>query len=254
MSEQADRSRPGPKDEARSATPPDADGEPLREADVLACIRAHPDLLLRNPDAVRALELRHDCGDAVSLIERQVRILRDDNSELHARLGELLAVARQNDATAERLHELTLELLATHDFDGAVSTLRAALRDGFRADAVGLVLVASDTDSGEPDTATEFLAPDDPALAPFQPVLSGGVPVCGVHPAGPQQTLFGASASDIESAAWIPLIDEAPWGVLGIGSRDAERFHAGQGTVFLRRMGAVVGRILATRLGRRTGD
>lgn len=229
---------------ARNAEAPGAAS--VTEEQVAQWLAAHPEFLIRRPDVLARLELEHPCGDATSLIEHQVRVLRQDNRRLRERLDELLAVARQNDATAERLHELALEVLSAEDLDGALSALRAGLREGFRADAVGVLLIA---DEGAPGAAATVLHPDDERLAPFAAALDDGAPRCGQLPAQAQETLFGEAASRLGSAAWIPLVHERAWGIVGIGSDDPERFHPGQGTVFLRRLGALAGRILVRHLG-----
>ncbi|WP_200191289.1 DUF484 family protein [Halorhodospira abdelmalekii] len=235
----------------------------LSEAEVTTYLAMHPDLLLRYPQLLAQLELRHRCGDASSLIERQVSVLRSENSDLRHNLDELLRIARYNDRTAERLHELTLELLRAADLQAAIECLRAGLREGFQADGVGLLLIA---EPGEcpPQCAAESAmgelcsGPADAALEPFRALLSDGRPVCGPPSTAQAERLFPEIASTIASAAVVPLYEDRPLGVLGIGSSDAQRYHPEQGTVFLRRLGAIVARTLQRLLtpasaGGRTG-
>lgn len=224
MTETAPREEDGPP-------PPD-------EAAVARYLAENPDLLQRRPELLALLELRHDCAPATSLIERQVRVLREQNAALRQRLDEILSVARYNDGTAERLHELTLELMGAEDLQDAVESLRARLREGFQAEAVAVVLFDPAAQAAEAPLP-ELADGDASAYRSLGPLLEAGRPRCGAPEAEQCRIVFGASAPRVASAALVPLLGERPIGVLGIGSTDPERYHAGQGTVFLRRLGAL---------------
>lgn len=218
--------------------PREDDPSPLDEAAVARYLAEHPDLLQRRPELLAQLELRHDCGPATSLIEHQVRVLREHNAALRQRLDELLSVARYNDGTAERLHELTLELMGADDLQDAVEGLRSRLREGFQAEAVAVVLFGPAGQAAEA-ALPELTDGDASAYRSLEPLLEGGRPRCGAPDEAQGRIVFGASAPRVASAALVPLIAERRIGVLGIGSADPERYHAGQGTVFLRRLGAL---------------
>ena len=222
----------------------------LGEAEVAEYLAAHPDLLLRRPELLAQLELEHDCGDATSLIEHQVRVLREENTGLRRRLDDLVRVARHNDGTAERLHELTLDLLEADDLQGAVEALRAGLREGFQADGVGLVLITTGQPHPASESIPELVPEGDPSLVCFRPLLDEGRPLCGQPTEAQQRTIFPDQERPFASAALVPMIHEHEIGVLGIGSNDPDRYHAGQGTVFLRRLGAISARILGRWLGK----
>ena len=63
---------------------------------VASYLRKHPDFLDQYPDILENLEINHQAGAAVSLIERQVDQLRASNAELEKKLGNLVQVAREN--------------------------------------------------------------------------------------------------------------------------------------------------------------
>ena len=69
----------------------------LDENTVAAYLRAHPDFLARYPELLETLELQHASGSAISLIERQVEILRGRSQRLEDRLSNLLEAARDNE-------------------------------------------------------------------------------------------------------------------------------------------------------------
>ena len=60
--------------------------------------------------------------------------------------------------------------------------------------------------------------------------------------------LFGETAPRIASGALMPVIDHGMIGILAIGSFQADRFHASQGTVFLKQLGELTGRAMRRHL------
>ena len=63
---------------------------PLSDQAVLNFLRQSPDFFLRHPSALSELSLPHESGQAVSLIERQIDILRERNMTMRRRMNELL--------------------------------------------------------------------------------------------------------------------------------------------------------------------
>ena len=73
------------------------ESRPLDEDTVVDHLRAHPDFFERHPRLIEGLNLPHGAGgDTVSLVERQVSVLRQKNRELEDRLRQLVDVARSN--------------------------------------------------------------------------------------------------------------------------------------------------------------
>ncbi|RLK51698.1 hypothetical protein DFR31_1644 [Alkalispirillum mobile] len=216
----------------------------LTAEDVAAWLAEDPTFLLRHPKVLRDLELRHDCAPAVSLIERQVQLLRHENDALREELEGLLAVARYNDRTGTRLHQLTLELMRADSLTAVVEVLRAGLREGFQADAVALLLFGdSEPAEGLP---VPCLPEDDDRLASLNNFIMDRRPRCGRMRGEQLEQLFGSGATRVNSAAIVPLVaDQGVQGLLGIGSHQADRFHEGQGTVYLTQLGQLAGEALA---------
>jgi len=202
-----------------------------REQQIASYLVAHPDYFQRHPDALAAIDIPHPTGDAVSLIERQVRTLRDQASNYRRQLENLVSVARENDALAKRLHRLTLALIETHSFDEVLNTLQDELREQFKADAVEMKLFASEQLEAHAHEA-------GPAL--FRDFLKRARPNCGQLDKAKLEYLFGPQAGETGSAALIPLTAPPLAGVLAIGSRDPQRFHEGKSVDFLQRLAEVV--------------
>ena len=202
-----------------------------RELQIAAYISTHPDFFTRHPDALAAIDIPHPTGDAVSLIERQVRTLREQAANYRRQLEDLITVARENDALAKRLHRLTLALIETHSFDEVLNTLQDELRDQFKADAVEMKLFAAEQIEAHAH---------EPGPALFGDFLRRARPNCGRLDKAKLEYLFGPQAGETGSAALSPLTAPPLAGVLAIGSRDPERFHEGKSVDFLQRLAEVV--------------
>jgi len=197
----------------------------------------HPDFFHHHPDCLESLKLPHPCGDAVSLVTRQIELLREKNRKLQAQLHDILQIARDNDALLRRFHQLSIALLDAVSLDDALAALRWLLSDCFQADFVSVRLIQPLIDCPIADLC---VSEDSPQLAHFQKVLEIGKPECGKPSAEQAGFLFGREACEVESYALVPLCHAGLKGVLAIGSRDPARFEPAMGHLFLSQMSDVV--------------
>ena len=83
-------------------------------------------------------------------------------------------------------------------------------------------------------TGCRSIAADDARLQPFRDCLADGEPLCGRLQPEKHALLYGVRAEEVQSSALLPLPGV---GLVAVGSRDANRFFPGMGTLFLRMMG-----------------
>ncbi len=216
--------------------------EVLTEDAVEKFLQAHPDFFERHPKLLGALDLPHPSGAAVSLVERQVSVLRQKELKLERQLKELIQVARGNDVLAAKIHELSLRLLSATDLASTVAAIEEAVRAGFSADHSVLVLFGDADDFGEVDDGRFFRAVErsDAALKPFSTFLDSSNPRCGQARDSQLSYLFHDDAAEIGSIALIPLGPRSEFGFIAIGSADPDRFHPGMSIDFLARVGDLV--------------
>lgn len=217
------------------------------ELELIGLLKQHPDILLRHPKLLEQLEIPHTTEGAISLIERQVFMLRDKLKAHEKRMRSLMDIARDNERLANSRHRIAINLLGAHDLNDVISCVLDELGNELKADYVVVRLL---TDDGEllaqkPDL---FVARQSPELAAFSTMLKHKNPVCGRSSTEQKAFLFGADASVIASAAVIPLVAGADLGLLGLGGRDARRFTSSMGTEFLRHIGEMVSAALAVHL------
>lgn len=219
--------------------------EIVGEREVAEYLRSHPDFFARHEDILQELTLTHpDTGKAVSLIERQVGLIREQKYDLKQQLQQLTVAAKANEQLLQRFQVLVLNLIDSESLDQAITYIRDALQADFHADAVELVLF----DCPE---RTESVSRDDRSVRSFQRILESHRPACGHFNDEQKQLLFGDKAEEIASAVVVPLCaDERSGciGLLGIGSIDSKRYHPDMGTVFVSHLGAVMNRIFSAHL------
>lgn len=212
----------------------------LTDAHVEHYLRQHPDFFNSHLGLLEQLSIPHPSGNAVSLIAKQLELVRSRYQEMEGQLTELIDIARENDAVVNRMHELTLALLDAGNLQEVIGNLETVLAEHFLTDFVVLRIIKDIPSS----LHNVFVKPDSDTLKPFRKELSGNLPSCGRPTLEQARVLFGDVALELNSWAIVPLVFTELEGLLVIGSRDENRFRRGMGTLFLTQMGELV----ATRL------
>ncbi len=215
----------------------------LNEKTVADFLRDNKEFFLNNPSLLATLSIPHTCGNAVSLVEHQVKVLRDQNRQLKRKLMDLVHVARDNNRLNERMHQLTLGLISSNGLEAMLDTLREHLQGEFSADTVTIRL-AGLPEARARECAVDIFDPDATELKHFESFLKACRPQCGRFKAEQLTYLFNDQAQAIESAALIPLGSKSEAGLLAIGSQESSKFHPGMGTLFLAHLGELLGILL----------
>ena len=220
--------------------------EDLTEDAVHNYLEANPEFFERHGDLLGSLRLPHGSEAAVSLVERQVSILRQKDLKLEQKLKDLIKVARANELLGAKMHQLTLHLLAAKSISETLEAIEAALRTGFNADLSVLVLFG-DPAEFEDVKVGRFFKPverESESLKAFSTFLKSNNPRCGQVRDSQRDFLFGNETDEVGSAALVPLGKKSEIGFLAIGSADANRFHPGMSMDFLSRLGDLVAEAL----------
>src|ERR1700678_3587467 len=200
--------------------------EGLNDTNVADYLQTHPDFFERNAALLAKLRLPHlrDMGATVSLVERQVEVLRERNQSLERKLKELVDVARANDALADRIHRLSQRLIRAHTLLDTINAVETSLREDFDAMHSVLVLFLEQARSLEP-VAGRFLRTADPAatdIKTFESLLQFGKPRCGQVRDAQRDYLFGKDSVAIGSVALTPPGPQGEVCILCLSDRGAE--------------------------------
>ncbi len=226
---------------------PAANAGPDDEGRIADHLRKNPDFLQRFPDLLETLELRHAAGTAVSLIERQVEILRGRSQRLEDRLKNLLDAARDNEKRATSVHTLARTLIRAPSLAAAMLGLRKSLREDFGIEEVFVGVAASFLKRQDIEGLAR-LDPNGPLVKGFDNFFRTGLIECGPLDETHARLLFPQAKTLVRSAALVPLEKEKNLGMLALGSVDAGRFQPRQGRMFLEMTAELISAALRAKL------
>jgi uncharacterized protein YigA (DUF484 family) len=211
----------------------------LSEEQVREYLKQHEDFLQRNPDMLDHLHISHASGSAVSLVEKQVSILRERNIDMRHRLNSLTANARENDSLYDKTRNLVLALLDAKDVAALHCTFMDAMAEEFKVEHASMILFGEDAGTGNCR-----IEPADSATVEIGGLLKGSKPVCGVLRKEEFAYLF-PDAGEVGSAVLMPLASNGEQlGLVAVGSSDASRYSSNMGTLFLNHIAEVIVRLL----------
>lgn len=212
--------------------------------DIADYLERHPEFFHEHPDLLGRLEIPHARGgQTISLVERQVSVLREQNQRLRRQLHEMIEIARQNEELARRMHKLALTLMDAAEPADLFATLYDNLKRNFHADKVAVRLFAN---PAVPDNNTggEFAGGAAGVQELFRTLLETREPLCGRMKQQQQMFLFGAEGNEVTSSVMVPLHGPGWNGILAIGSFNPERYQPGMGVELLANLGEVLSFIL----------
>ena len=196
---------------------------------VATYLQDHPDFFERYADTLADIYIPHPHGGrAISISERQILTLRERCRQLESKLHEVIHYGEENDAIGEKVHRLAVALVAARDLPTLWGAVDFNLREDFSIPHVALKLWGGQNTDGTAE------------LRSYAASLT--VPYCGSHvPGDTVSELFGEAAPLLQSFSMIALTTDATFGLLALASEDAKRFYPEMGTVYLKRIGELVG-------------
>ncbi|QBQ53914.1 DUF484 family protein [Nitrosococcus wardiae] len=232
---------------AKEAPKTQLEEERGREQAVVEYLRTHKDFFIHHSDLLSELTIPHPSGDAISLVERQLALLREQNRELKWQLRDLIENATANDNLSKKVHQFALTVLSAATPQAMLEALFSSLRTDFEVDVIALRLFFDDPSSPSPFSdhpEVVLVSRNAPELEVFSSILKSSRPICGRLTAEQGAYLFGDAVEQAVSCVLIPLGEEQRRGLLAIGSQEPNRFRADLGTMFLDYLGAIVERAL----------
>ncbi len=213
----------------------------MTDQDVVRYLQEHPEFLDAHVDILSNIKIPdpHD-GRAIPIAERQLSQLRERNTVLEEKLSELIAFGEENDAIGERMHRVTLALLAAMSLEDVLRTLYFNLREDFSVPHIAVRLWPE----GSHPELSEFSKVSE-ELVVFATSLTN--PYCAHHPMFDSIEWFGDPKPPLQSFAYVALGGD-PFGLLALASEDAERFYPEMGTLYLQRLGEIASAAISRHL------
>ena len=210
--------------------------------DLARFLRANPQFFDQNPELLETIHVPHPYGGrAIPLAERQTVALREKAKQLEGKLAELMKFGEENDAVSEKVHRFAVALAGARDFPVLARSLYFHLREDFAVPHV-VLRVWGKAVPADFDEAREVDAKQREHAALM------AAPQCGPAQGNLFTAWFGDAAEHIRSIALVPLGQTAVFGLLVLGSEDAQRFYPDMGTLYLRRIGELTAAGVTARL------
>ncbi len=216
-----------------------------KEKMVREFLRDNPTFLDENTDILECLVLPHDSGNAVSLVERQVGVMRDRNKEMRARLDNMLQTAHDNDLLFEKTKRLVLNLLEAKNLSALIEAVYDSLGKDYGIEFYGLTLLG---DEKKLPRTMARVSSMEKANERIGTLLGANRAVCGILREDEMTFLFGERGRNVGSVAAVPLRYDNLYGILAVGNSDPNFYKSSMGTLFLSYIAEILNRVLPNHL------
>jgi len=217
-----------------SKLPAQEKASPEQVADYLL---SHPDFLEEHSYLLTELTVKHQSGQSISLVERQVSALRQENQQLKQQLSTLISNAQQNDQLLEKTKALILQLMNSEGCSEIQAQIEFTMVNDFGSSACKLLLVTNEEGAGHlsyPQSKAE--------LSRF---IEKDHAYCGLLREQEKQLLFAEQAEQVGSAAVLPLRNDGELiALLAIGNADKNYYRENMSTGLLDYIGQVTTTLL----------
>lgn len=211
----------------------------MKPEEVAAFLKEHPEFFEHYAELLAEIYLPHPHGGrAIPISERQILTLREKNKQIEGKLREVIQFGEENDAISEKVHRIAMALLAATDIRGVLSAVHLNLREDFAVPHVMLRVWRANSHAGLPE-----FKPASDATREFAGSLAN--PYCSAHAMVDTAALFGEASSHLRSFSYMPLRDSETFGLLALASEDPQRFYPEMGTLYLKRLGDLIGAAVA---------
>ena len=211
----------------------------MQQDDIKAYLKANPEFFEQNANLLADIHLPSPHGGGtISLAERQQLAQRDKINALESNFAELVLNARDNDAIANKIHSLNIELHKAKNFDAIEQIISDLLPEHFDLSDTCLRLWAQPQDTAN-NTNLVFSAISEEAKTW---VAAQTAPYCGKLPDIATEDWFLEPAA---SVAVIPLQLKQNIGFLALASDDKNHFFSEMGTDFLSKIGEILSAALS---------
>jgi len=209
------------------------------EQQVIDFLIANPDFFIKNAHLLTDMDIRHETGTAVSLVERQISLLRGRNSHFENKLNEMVDAVHDNQRLNASLQRLAINLFMVDGLDDIIASIDDEIRNNLNTDFFSIVLITEDADLVE-QQAERYVHVDDERLEEFRASIDEKRIQCGRFTTEQAQLFFASESEKPGSGAVVPIADAETYGLIGLGSKDEQHYHPGMGTDFLQHLSDLV--------------
>ena len=215
----------------------------LAKEDVSDYLILNPDFLIENPQVLDSIKIVHDSGVAVSLIQKQVEILRSNYNSTTNNIMNILEVAKTNEKIFSLTKKLILALINSSKKEDIISITEKAFIADFKATSCKLLFFDKNTKVfpksrvKDPSEATRILGN----------LLKSGKVYSGPLQLQESNFIFNNRRKIIE-AALVPLSASSFVGLLALGSDVIGKYNKTQDTLFLDFIAEIISNLIEKKM------
>jgi uncharacterized protein YigA (DUF484 family) len=203
----------------------------LDAKDVELYLLENTDFFVSRESLVSELSFKHDAEGASSLLEMQVRKLRDEQSRLMDMLTGFVSTGKENEELFFKSKNLTLSLISSNKFDEVKKTVELFFQENFEVDSCILETLS------------------DAELQKLEKITGLDMNKDAIHmgPLSKEKMAAFFSNDAIKSAVISVMKFEKGFGLLKVGSIEATKYLGDGDTTFIEYIRDVIVRVLESK-------
>tara|TARA_B100000586_G_scaffold90320_1_gene64318 strand:- start:4778 stop:5452 length:675 start_codon:yes stop_codon:yes gene_type:complete len=211
----------------------------ISEKEVAEFLLSNPDFLSNNPEVLNNIQIIHESGAAVSLIQKQVELLRANYNETNTNLIRFLQIAQSNEKIFKKTKDLVLKILDSSNITELVEIIEKTFKESFEA-SQSRVLFFNEINLAlprgrvkKPNQATQMLGS---LMKPHQIY-------CGEINEKVSEFIFDKKTK-VQEVVLAPLKSNTSAGLLVLGSDVRGKYDNSKDTLFLDFISEVVSKVV----------
>jgi uncharacterized protein YigA (DUF484 family) len=219
----------------------------LIDKDVAAYLLANPDFFVDRDQLLLKIQVPHKSKGTISLVEKQLDVIRDRQKKTRRQLKEFVENAERNKEIFDKSRKLILSMMAAKRSSEFFAALEKGLKRDFGCKANSLVVF------GKPKQINHFTSriTAESAKKYVGTLMQSKVPTLGTLQPREQDFLFRDQSKTVKSAAVLTIRDKNKYlGLLAIGSGDTEYFTPDMDALFINFIAETLGKLLPQHLPR----
>ena len=203
----------------------------LDAKDVELYLLENTDFFLSRESLVSELSFKHDADGATSLLEMQVRKLRDEQSRLMDMLSGFVSTSKENEELFFKSKNLTLSLITSKNFDEVKKTVESFFEKNFEIDSCILDALS------------------DPELQELESKTGLGMSKDVIHmgPLSKEKMDAFFSSDSVKSAVISVMKLKKGFALLKIGSNEPTKYLGDGDTTFIEYIRDIIVRVLESK-------
>ena len=203
----------------------------LDAKDVELYLLENTDFFLSRESLVSELSFKHDADGATSLLEMQVRKLRDEQSRLMDMLSGFVSTGKENEELFFKSKNLTLSLITSKNFDEVKKTVESFFEKNFEIDSCILEALS------------------DPELQELESKTGLGMSKDVIHmgPLSKEKMDAFFSSDSVKSAVISVMKLKKGFALLKIGSNEPTKYLGDGDTTFIEYIRDIIIRVLESK-------